>query len=59
MTSGCAWIHGEPCGADTVFCERPVHRRGSAWCAYHLGVVYERLQLDDAPADDGEAVAAE
>jgi len=46
---GCAGIHGEPAGRDTVFCGKPTVDR--VWCAEHRAVVYRNPAPVRAPAD--------
>jgi len=46
---GCAWVHGEPAGRDTVFCGKPTVDR--VWCAEHRAVVYRNPAPVGAPAD--------
>jgi hypothetical protein len=39
-TSSCQWVHGEPCGAATRFCDAP-SEPGFSYCAEHRMRVWE------------------
>jgi hypothetical protein len=45
--TGCRYIHGEPNGYQTKWCDAPVSEIGGSWCAEHRALVYRPRESEE------------